>query len=128
MHIVIDMTATIAAELEDQGWREIRQPRPKLRIRTFVSGSDVTVVVPPVTIKPGRHNLFPPMHEALEAYLRDLVKELRALRSGFRGRIRLLVHQGRGPEAIPVPEWFLQECAALGIEIAAIDGLRTPLN
>jgi hypothetical protein len=117
--ILVDLIDDAVDVLVEQGWRKLPTGRGELAHSVVARDGDITILVHPMRLKEGRGRAT--VEERIDRQLRKLVEVLEALRASSRGRLRLVLQCGTGPHAFPLPQWFLEECARLGVDIVLLE-------
>lgn len=117
--VLVDLIDDAVDALLEQGWRALPTSRGEPAHSVVARHGDITVLVHPLRLKEARGRAT--TEERIDRQLRKLVEVLEGLRASSRGRVRLVLQGGTGPNAFPHPQWFLEECARLGVEIVVLE-------
>lgn len=121
MDMHCDYTKIITRQLKEQGFRDGGTIRG-VGFPTFRRGPDQVVQVPPFVVPSRGLDRKVPLRDAIqksfEKMLERLLESLEDLKREGPGLITLMF-QGGG--TLPLPEWFLERCRQLGIEVVVID-------
>ncbi len=120
MNISFDLFKYICSVISADGFRSAGRLKGHPG-KVFRDGPRTVVVIPPVTIRVPRHRAIIPeelVHDQFDRDLRKIIESTRSLMSEGLGRATI-VFMGGG--TIPLPDWFREAMAEMGIEIVILD-------